>query len=141
MATAFAIDEDVRSAPARILIVEDHPLVLERVIGLLRPSFELVGTACNGQEMVAEAMRLNPDVIVTDITMPEMDGIAAARHLRAEGCKAKVVILTVHASHEFVEACLAEGALGYVLKAQMHTDLIPAIRAALSGRSFVSSRK
>ena len=138
MATASVMDEEVRSAPARILVVEDHPLVLERVIALLRPSFDVVGTACNGREMIAEAMRLNPDVIVTDISMPEMDGIAAVRQVRAEGCRAKLVILTIYASSEFVGACLAAGGLGYVLKAQMHTDLIPAINAALSGRSFVS---
>ena len=131
----------MRPIQTRILVVEDHPLVRERVIDLLRPSFDVVGAAGNGQEMIAEAMRLTPDLIVTDITMPEMDGIAAVRQLRAMHHEAKVVILTIHTGREFVEACLAHGALGYVLKARIYTDLIPAINAALCGRSFVSSER
>jgi DNA-binding NarL/FixJ family response regulator len=84
-------------------------------------------------------MRLSPDIIVADISMPELDGIQAAHRLREMGAKATIVFLTIHESPEFVEACLAEGALGFVLKAQMKADLIPAINSVLSGRRFVSS--
>jgi DNA-binding NarL/FixJ family response regulator len=122
----------------RILLADDHQLVLERVRSLLQPSFDIVGVAGTGREMISEAMRLNPDVIVADISMPDLSGIEAAQELRKKGSEARVVFLTIHASDEFVDACRAEGALGYVVKAHMKTDLIPAINAALSGRSFIS---
>ena len=125
----------------RILLADDHPLVLQRLTALLQSSFDLVGVAHDGLEMVDEAMRLSPDIIVADISMPELDGIQAAHRLRHMGAKATIVFLTIHESPEFVEACLAEGALGFVLKAQMKADLIPAINSALSGQCFVSSRR
>ena len=106
---------------------------------LLQSTFEVVGVAHNGLQMVEEALRLKPDIIVADISMPELDGIEAAHRLREMGAKASVVFLTIHESAEFVEACLAEGALGFVRKSHMKTDLVPAINAALAGRCFVSS--
>ena len=125
----------------RVLLADDHPLVLERVTALLQSTFDVVGVAHDGLEMVDEAMRLSPDIIVADISMPELDGIQAAHRLREMGAKAPIVFLTIHESPEFVEACLAEGALGFVLKAQMKADLIPAINAALAGQCFVSSHR
>jgi DNA-binding NarL/FixJ family response regulator len=122
----------------RILLADDHQAVLERVKTLLQSLFDVVGAARTGREMVSEATRLSPDVIVADISMPDLSGIEAAQELRKQGSAAKLVFLTIHASQEFADACLAEGALGYVVKAHMKTDLIPAINAALSGRSFVS---
>jgi DNA-binding NarL/FixJ family response regulator len=122
----------------RILLADDHHLVLERVTALLQSTFEVVGVAHDGLEMVDEAIRLSPDIIVADISMPELDGIEAARRLREMGANAPIVFLTIHESPEFVEACQAEGALGFVLKAQMKVDLIPAINAALAGQCFVS---
>jgi DNA-binding NarL/FixJ family response regulator len=129
------------SSRPRILVAEDHQLVLDRVIELLQASVDIVGTARNGREMVSEAMRLSPDIIVTDISMPELDGIEAAHQLRVGGCKSKLVFLTVHIDDEFVKACLAEGALGYVLKAHMKTELITAIHEALSNRCFISATR
>lgn len=123
----------------RILLADDHPLMLERVTTFLQSKFDVVGVAHNGLQMIEEAMRLNPDIIVADISMPELDGIEAVHRLREMGAKASVVFLTIHESPEFVEACLAEGALGYVVKSQMKRDLIPAINAALAGQCFVSS--
>ena len=123
----------------RILLADDHQLVLERVTVLLQSTFEVVGVAHDGLEMVDEATRLSPDIVVADISMPRLDGIQAAQRLREMGAKAPIVFLTIHESVEFVVACLAEGALGFVLKTQMKADLIPAINAALAGRTFVSS--
>ena len=114
-------------------------LCLERVTALLQSAFDVVGAARNGREMISEATRLNPDVIVADISMPALSGIEAAHQLRESGSTAKLVFLTIHAEQEFVDACLEEGALGYVVKSHMKTDLIPAINAALSGQCFVSS--
>ena len=123
----------------RVLVADDHELVLRRVRTLLQSDFEVVGDARNGREMVAEAIRLKPDVIVADIAMPELSGIDAARELRKEGFVAKLVFLTVYSEDEFISACMEEGALGYVMKVHMKTDLIPAIKAALSGQLFISA--
>lgn len=123
----------------RVLLADDHQLMLERVTALLQSAFDVVGAARNGREMISEATRLNPDVIVADISMPALSGIEAAHQLRESGSTAKLVFLTIHAEQEFVDACLEEGALGYVVKSHMKTDLIPAINAALSGQCFVSS--
>ncbi len=122
----------------RILLADDHRLVLERVSALLQSSFDVVGTAHNGEELVAEAMRLDPDVIVADIFMPVMTGIEAAHQLHQAGSRAKFVFLTVHSEAEVVQACMAEGALGYVVKSHMGRDLVPAINAAGSGQCYVS---
>ena len=86
----------------RILLADDHPLVLERVTSFLQPTFEVVGVAHNGVEMVNEAMRLSPDIIVADITMPKLNGIEAARRLREMGATAAIVFLTIHEDSEFV---------------------------------------
>jgi DNA-binding NarL/FixJ family response regulator len=83
-------------------------------------------------------MRLDPDVIVADIIMPVVTGIKAACELHEAGCRVKFVFLTVHSEDEFVGACVAEGALEYVVKSRLGTDLIPAIKAALSGQSHIS---
>ncbi len=130
-------NEHVVTRP-RILVVDDHQLVLQRVRTLLQSAFEVVGDARTGREMVTQAIRLRPDVIVTDIGMPELSGIEAARELRKEGVVTKLVFLTIYPAGEFLDACMAEGALGYVEKAHMKTDLIPAINAVLAGRSFIS---
>ena len=124
----------------RILLADDHQLMLELVAALLQSKFDVVGAAHTGREMIAEVMRLNPDLIVSDISMPELSGIDAARHLREKGSMAKLVFLTADVSDEFLDACLAEGALGYVVKSRIETDLIPAINSALAGRCFISRR-
>jgi DNA-binding NarL/FixJ family response regulator len=122
----------------RILLADDHPQLLERVTALLRSSFDVIGTAHNGEELIAEAKRLDPDVIVSDIVMPVMSGIDAAHQLHEAGSQAKFVFLTIHSEDEFVQACLAEGGMGYVLKSRLGTDLIPAINAACSGQRYIS---
>jgi DNA-binding NarL/FixJ family response regulator len=121
-----------------VLLADDHSVMLDRVGGLLSSSFEVVGAVANGQEMISAGIRLNPDVIVADITMPGLTGIEAAQQLREAGSGARFVFLTIHIEHEFVDACVSQGALGYVVKSHMKTDLIPAIKAALTGRTFIS---
>jgi DNA-binding NarL/FixJ family response regulator len=122
----------------RVLLADDNSSVIERVSALLQPGFEVVGAVANGKELLFESARLLPDVIVLDISMPELSGIEAAHELRSAGSTARVVFLTVQTSVEFVRACLAEGALGYVIKSHLATDLIPAIQHALLGHSFIS---
>ena len=122
----------------RILLADDHPAILEQASDLLRASFDVVAITGNGEDLIREANRLNPDVIVADITMPIVSGIEAAHELREAGSSAKFIFLTVHQQTEFLDACWSEGALGYVVKSRMYTDLIPAIEQALAGEPFVS---
>jgi DNA-binding NarL/FixJ family response regulator len=84
------------------------------------------------------ASELDPDVIVTDISMPIINGIEAVKTLKESGCRSKVVFLTLHSDHDFVRAGFEAGASGYVVKHQMASDLLEAMRAALTGRIFVS---
>jgi DNA-binding NarL/FixJ family response regulator len=123
---------------ARVLLADDHSAVLNRVEVLLGSSFEVIGAVTDGQELVSAGIRLAPDVIVADVIMPRLSGIEAAQQLRETGSRARFVFLTVHVEHEFVDACMAEGALGYVVKSHMKTDLIPAIKAAIIGQIFIS---
>lgn len=122
----------------RVLLADDHGSILDHTMSLLKPQFEVVGMVNDGRSLVNEALRLQPDVIVLDITMPVLNGIVAARELRAAGSQAKVIFLTVHQEEPLCVRCLAEGALGYVTKSRLITDLIPAITEALSDRRFVS---
>ncbi|HXY11340.1 MAG TPA: response regulator transcription factor [Terriglobales bacterium] len=125
------------SSQTRVLIADDHEVLLERVLSVLR-SFQVIGKVNNGKDLVAEALRLRPDVIVSDITMPILNGIEAAHELREAGSASRFVFLTVHDQPAFLDACFAEGALGYVTKSRLGMDLIPAIHEALSGRPFIS---
>ena len=92
----------------------------------------------DGESLVEAVTRLQPDVIVIDISMPKLNGIDAANRLRETGLAPKVVFLTVHAGQDFVEAALRTGALAYVSKFRINSDLLVAIEEALAGRIFVS---
>ena len=121
----------------RILLGDDHRALLEAEIALLSPHFDVVGTAINGAELVSEAHRLRPDVIVADISMPILNGIDAVRRIRESGSEAKFVFLTVHTGQEFVKACMEAGAFAYIQKPRMKHHLAPAIQAALTGQAYV----
>ena len=121
-----------------VLLADDHDDFLATVVRHLEPHFDVVGTVRNGQALVDEAVRLAPDMVVLDITMPVVNGIDAARKLKATGSRARIVFLTVHADPDYVQAALGAGALGYVLKSELASDLLPCLEDALGGRSFVS---
>jgi DNA-binding NarL/FixJ family response regulator len=120
------------------LLADDNPEIRQRVAELLRADFHVVGSAEDGQQAIESALKLNPDVVVLDISMPVLNGIQAASRLRDLGCSARVVFLTVHADNDYVETAFSVGALGYVLKSRLTTDLITAIEQALQGRKFIS---
>jgi DNA-binding NarL/FixJ family response regulator len=122
----------------RVLLADDHPAMLALTANALAGECCVVGTVSNGCELLAEAERLHPDLIVLDITMPRLDGIEAARHLRRSHRPARLVFLTVHEDADFARAALDAGGLGYVVKARLASDLLPAIRAALADRRFIS---
>jgi DNA-binding NarL/FixJ family response regulator len=123
----------------RILLADDHETILQRVCGLLGEDFEIVGTANNGRDAVVATLRLNPDVLVIDISMPILNGLQAVKQLRSAKQDTKVVFLTVHTDQDFVTAALSAGASGYVTKADVAADLVPAIHEALAGRIYVSN--
>ena len=122
----------------RILLADDHLDSLETVERHLKSEFEVVGKVRDGQLLLEEAMRLKPDVIVSDISMPPQNGIEAADQLKESGCQSRIVFLTVHSDPDFVRVCLAAGAFGYVVKSRIGTELVPAIREALAGHIFIS---
>ena len=122
----------------RVLLADDHETVLARVRGLLCEDFDVVGAVNNGRDAVEEAERLDPDVLIIDISMPILNGLQAAQHLKAKNRRAKIIFLTVYNDQEFVAAALSAGASGYVTKSDITTDLVPAIREVLQGRTYIS---
>jgi DNA-binding NarL/FixJ family response regulator len=123
---------------ASVLIADDHFAVLESVVPMLKPFFNVVGTASDGKAAVEAEDRLHPDVVILDISMPVMSGIDAAKQMRKQGSKARIVFLTVHEDTDILAAAKAAGGKGYVVKSRLGTDLIPAIQDALAGKDFVS---
>lgn len=124
--------------PKRLLLADDHALMLEGLLRLLSGEFEIVGTVTNGRAVLEEAKRLNPDVIVLDVSMPELNGIEAARRLSALLPSAKIVFVTQQLDPAYVHAAFAAGALAYVAKQSAAKDLVEAIRLALSDRYYVT---
>ncbi|MCI0741885.1 MAG: response regulator transcription factor [Gemmataceae bacterium] len=123
---------------ARILLADDHAEFLALAVKLIDAEFEVVGMLSGGQAIVDAAANLDPDLVVLDISMPGLNGIEAALQLKAAGRKTKVVFLTVHKDQDYLRSALATGALGYVVKDRLASDLVPALREALAGRRFVS---
>ena len=123
---------------ARILLADDHGAMRERVKRYLAHEFEVLGSVENGLELLEAAAKLQPDVCLLDISMPILDGIETATRLRESGSAAQIVFLTIHEDPDFVQAALKTGALGYVIKRRMVSDLRLAIQEALAGRRFIS---
>jgi DNA-binding NarL/FixJ family response regulator len=123
----------------KILLADDHGIVIEGLRRILdRPEFEIVGTVSNGHELLKAATKLRPDVIVIDVAMPLLNGIEAARQLRAANPESKLVFLTMHSEPVYAREALAAGGLGYVLKSSAGDELLDAIRAALKGRVYIT---
>jgi DNA-binding NarL/FixJ family response regulator len=123
---------------ARVILADDHAMFCEGVAHLLRPELELVATVPNGTELLAAARRLRPDVVVADVTMPELGGLEAVRLLRQEGVPARCVILTAHADAALAAEALRAGAACYVVKHAAGEELLQAVRVALAGGTFLS---
>ncbi len=123
----------------RILLADDHAVLRSGLKALLdiEPDMEVVGEASNGREAVTLAQSVRPDVIVMDISMPEMDGLAAAKAIHEMDVPSRIVILTVHAEEAYLFQTLRVGASGYVLKSSADRELMDAIRAAHRGEVFL----
>ena len=124
----------------RVVLADDHAVVragLKAVLAAAR-DIAVVGEASNGRDAVAMVERLAPDVVVMDISMPEMDGTAATKAIAAKGLPTKVLVLTMHAEDEYLVPLLEAGAAGYLVKSVADRELVGAVRAVAHGDSYVS---
>ena len=126
------------TARPRILIADDHRPMLDTLVQMLSRDFDVVATVTDGVAVVTKAEQLKPDLLVLDIAMPGLNGIAAAGRLRENGSRAKIVFVTNMRGREFVQESLALGDVGFVSKDRIVADLLAAIRQVLSGETFVS---
>jgi two-component system response regulator NreC len=122
-----------------VLLVDDHAVLRAGIRRLLddEPDMEVVGEAADGLDAVEAAQRLKPDVAVVDLTLPGLDGVEVTRRIVTELPDTKVLVLTMHEDHAFVERAVAAGAAGYLLKRAADTDLINAIHALCAGEGFI----
>ncbi len=122
----------------RVLLADDHRMVAEGLKGLLGDEFELVGIVEDGRALVDSARELRPDVIVADISMPQLNGLDALVLLKRDNADVRVVFLTMHRDAAYARRALEAGASGYVLKHSAPAELVLAVRAALQGRTFIT---
>jgi DNA-binding NarL/FixJ family response regulator len=123
----------------RLLLADDHTILVEGLKALLAPEFDVVATAGDGRGVLEAAEKHQPELILLDISMPGLNGIEAARRLKQSNPDAKLIILTMHGDLSFVSAAFEAGASGYVLKQSAATELLTALHEVDSGRRYVSS--
>jgi DNA-binding NarL/FixJ family response regulator len=122
----------------RVLLADDHVGVLAYLQAKLGKVFEIVGAVEDGKQAVDAALRLDPDVLVLDISMPVMNGFTASARLRDLKCRTKIVVLTTYEDDEYIDKAFSSGANAYVTKERLATDLVTAIREVLHGNRFIS---
>src|SRR5437879_970063 len=128
--------------PLRLFLADDHEIVRFGLRNLLESQFgwSVVGEAANGQEALEKILLLEPDVALLDISMPNMNGFDAAREILGRGCRTKILILSVHDSQDVIQQVLDSGARGYVLKSDAMRDLIAAVDAVRSNKTFFTHK-
>jgi len=124
----------------RIVIAEDHTILREGLRSLLssEPNFEIVGEAEDGREAIKCVEKFRPDLILTDLSMPRMNGMEAIKEIKRQSPKTKVLVLTVHKAEEYILATFRAGANGYLLKDSTHAELVMAVKKVLSGKQYIS---
>ena len=127
------------SEKIRILVADDHPMLREGLVAVLdtQQDFEVVGEAADGSEVVRLAERLNPNVLLLDLEMPGVDGVAALEKLRSAGSEARTIVFTAYDTDERILGALRAGARGYLLKGASRTEIFDAIRTVHSGGSLL----
>ncbi len=123
---------------ARILLADDHSLTLEGIRTVLEPHHEIVGTAADGRALLEAALRLKPELIVLDITMPLLNGIDAAVQIKKSLPDTKLLFVTMHVNPAYLEAALDAGGTGYVLKSAARRELLEAVDSVLKGRIYIT---
>jgi DNA-binding NarL/FixJ family response regulator len=122
----------------KVLIADDHSMVIDGLRSLLEPEFEVVGAVNDGRAVLPAVRKLQPDVVVIDISMPLLNGLDCTRQLHDTGCTAKILILTMHPDATLAQEALAAGASGYLLKSSPGSELKGALRDVLQGRTYLS---
>jgi DNA-binding NarL/FixJ family response regulator len=123
----------------RVVLADDHREVIAKIRVILGDEFDIIEAAENGHQAVSAVLALNPDVFVTDISMPVLNGLQAARRIQKTNSRVKIIFLTIHEDRDFIAAAFSAGATGYVTKRRLSTDLVFAIQEALKGHTFVSN--
>jgi len=123
---------------ARVLLADDHRIVAEGLKGILAAEFDLIGVVEDGRALIEAVKKMRPDVIVSDITMPNLNGIEALEELKKHDPAVRVIFLTMHRDVVYARRALEAGARGFVLKHSAPDELIMAVRAALEGRVFIT---
>src|SRR3981189_1441496 len=122
----------------RLLLADDHVLVMEGLRKLREDEFELIGAADDGVTVVDQARRLSPDAVLLDISMPKLNGFEAARQIKETNDQVKIVFLTMHASAAYLREAFRSGGCAYVLKRSASAELSAAVRTVLDGGTYVS---
>ncbi|HLI71379.1 MAG TPA: response regulator transcription factor [Ktedonobacteraceae bacterium] len=134
-------DSTISAAPAsiRVVLADDHDILRQglKMLLSLQPEMEVVGEASTGQEAVSQVLELHPQVVVLDISMPDMDGLEACKQIRVQAPATNVLILTMHESEEYFFQALRAGAAGYLVKKAAPSDLHMAILAVAQGGAFL----
>lgn len=123
----------------RLILADDNPEVLETLADMLQPPFDVVAALRDGTSVLQEVEALTPDVIVLDISLPDLTGFEVVRQLKKRGSRAKVIFLTVHENIDFVRAAFDLDVAGYVFKTRISSDLIEAINTICDGGRFSSA--
>jgi two-component system, NarL family, response regulator LiaR len=136
-----SISETDQKSVIKILIADDHPLIRQALRLKLQSQsdFKIIAEASNGEEAVKLALKLLPDVIILDISMPKINGLEVTRQIKAKSPSIKVLVLTVHSDNEHIVGLLEAGAAGYLTKDVFAEEVIPAIRAVMAGEGVLSS--
>lgn len=123
----------------KVLLADDHAAVAEGIAALLKDLFQIVGIVHDGRALLTAAAELEPDVIVTDITMPLLNGVHAIRQIISAKPRSKIIVLTMHADPDLAVQAFRAGASGYLLKTSSGEEIIAAIRDVMQGRAYLSS--
>jgi DNA-binding NarL/FixJ family response regulator len=123
----------------RVVLADDHREVIAKIRIILGDEYEIVEAAENGNQAVTAVLALAPDIFVTDISMPLLNGLQAARSIQKANSQVKIIFLTIHEDRDFIAAAFSAGATGYVTKRRLSTDLVFAMQEALKGHTFVSN--
>ncbi|MGA2882284.1 MAG: response regulator transcription factor [Bryobacteraceae bacterium] len=123
---------------SRVLLADDHVLILEGLRKILEPYHEVVGAVSDGRSLVDSALRLKPELIVLDVTMPFLTGVDAARQIHKRLPRTKLLFLTVHANPAYLREAWSAGATGYILKSSTREQILDAVTKALAGQTYIS---
>jgi len=134
----FQMPEETPVSKIRIVLADDHQEMMTIVRSMLGDRFEIVAAVEDGRRALGAVLALDPDVLITDISMPEMDGLQLAAQLKKSHCRTKIIVLTMHQDAYIISAAFSLGISGYVTKTLMSSDLVFAIEDALKGNTFIS---